>query len=95
MRQLCWVVGLVTALFGFSLMRPLSAGAQTDSVKPNVPRVSDLGIDLAIVSVDIANLREGPGTDTPTVLKLKRNNILALIDRQKTGSWFNVIHRDG
>jgi hypothetical protein len=46
------------------------------------------------VTVKTANLREGPGTDTATLLKVKRNHILALIDRQNTGPWWNVIHID-
>jgi len=55
--------------------------------------MKDVGVDVAVVTATEANLRQGPSTADPILVKLKQGSVLALVDRQKVGgSWFNVIH---
>lgn len=52
----------------------------------------DPGIDVAVVVVTRANLREEPSASSAVLKELKRGEVLALISRTPVGPWYNVIH---
>lgn len=69
----------------------LTLGRPAAAEEPQRQR-PDAGIDTAVVTGENVNLREGPSTSSAVLLRLKRDSLLALLDREKTGSWYNVIH---
>ena len=52
----------------------------------------DPGVDVAVVIVTKANLREGPGTSSRVIKEVNRGEVLALVSRTSVGPWYNVIH---
>jgi hypothetical protein len=58
---------------------------------PAADRDDDLGVDMAIVKVDSANMRGTPATDGEVVGKLPRGSMLVLITREATEGWYNVV----
>ena len=55
------------------------------------PGTSDPGVDVAIVKVNLANLRKGPSTSNGILFEVKRGTRLVLVDRSPEGPWYNVI----
>ena len=49
--------------------------------------------ETVVVSADVANLRQGPGTNHPVVFKAEQGVAFKVISRQ--GSWLAVIHEGG
>ncbi len=48
------------------------------------------GTSVAIVRVDVANVRSGPGTIYPVVGQLQLNQVCPIIGRNADNSWWNV-----
>lgn len=52
----------------------------------------DPGVDLAVVIVLKANLRDGPSTSNAIVMEIEQDDVLVLVDRVPVGPWYNVVH---
>ncbi len=63
------------------------------SPKVKLPE-KDYGVDIVVVNVNTANLREGPSTNDTVLKKLALGDLLVLLDRNPTDNWYNVIDVD-
>ena len=50
----------------------------------------DTGTSVAIVRVDVANVRAGPGTAYPVTGELKKNQVCPITGRNADNSWWQI-----
>jgi hypothetical protein len=58
----------------------------------SVMAMTDPGFDFALVTARQANLREEPSISSPVLMRLKRGDMLAIVEREPEGTWYLVIH---
>jgi hypothetical protein len=58
----------------------------------SIDQVPDPGFDFAIVTAQTANIREEPSLASRVLLRVKRGDVLAIVEREPEGTWFQVIH---
>jgi hypothetical protein len=93
--SLLWLFAVVVLL----TFTPFRARAQIVGYLQNGPErakstYQDPGVDLGVVVVSKANLREEPNTSSRVIRQLQNGEIVVLISGVPTGSWYNVIHVD-
>jgi uncharacterized protein YgiM (DUF1202 family) len=60
----------------------------------SIEEMPDPGFDFAIVTAPQANIREEPTLSSRVLLRVKRGEVLAIVEREPEGTWFQVIHID-
>lgn len=72
-----------------------SVEKKTKSNSPTVPKYqssnNDVGVDIAVLIVQKANLREQPDISSEVVREVGKNNLLVLLDRNPNGVWYKVL----
>ena len=59
-----------------------------------VAKMRDSGADIAFVTALKANIREEPNRTSAILKEVTRGEVLALVEREPTGTWYHVIHVD-
>lgn len=70
-----------------------AARAQRERDEEEIRRMPDPGVDFAIVTADSA-IREEPGNTGRLLVRAKRGELVALVEREPADGWYNVIHVD-
>lgn len=55
------------------------------------PAQKDSGVDIAIVTATMANIRDEASELSAVVLRVNRDSVLALVDTTPVGPWYNII----
>lgn len=59
-----------------------------------VGEIPDAGADLAFVVAEQTNIYDEPDSSSKVLLRVKRGEVLALVERERAGPWYKVIHID-
>jgi hypothetical protein len=66
--------------------------APVTTVRSSVRAPKDIGVDVAIPNRAQIRMMDGPSPNATQILTIGARDTLALIERQPTNGWFNVIH---
>ena len=72
--------------------KPASSPTIPDEKKPVENTPIKFGNDIAIVTVNVANLRSDPSLTSDVVIQPEKNDLLALVGEYQTGPWYEVVH---
>lgn len=75
---------------------PSNTAYRTSEPKPepkkDIQNKDDLGVDYAIVTANLAKLREDADVTSRPIREIAKGDLVVLLSRNPIGSWFNVIH---